>query len=426
MGNKIIIGLLVFLLMAAGGLGGYSAYLNRQLSDATSDIASLETKLDTELAVLRQKTSAEFDEVKEDLGTIDSELTSFEEETASVFSGVQGSLSTLDSELNSLGGRLATFRSETASRIGDVAASLSQSTIDVQSIYADVRQSVCEITDGELSLGSGFVYGEDGHVITAQHVIEGLKQIDIVLHDGAISSASVVGENIHSDVAVLRLEKSLSLTPLEFADSTAVIPGQPVIALGNPFDLPGTVTAGIVSQTNRAGNYAGDWLTTNLIQYDAASNFGNSGGAVVNGEGKLIGMTVAQIDPQISSGIYWAVSANKVKRVADSIIETGSFIEPVLPGDWMISDLTPEVAGERNLETTNGALFDEAEGIEGAEASDIIVAVDGRMVNQASDLFNYFSLYKSPGDTVTLALITHDDIETEVTVELIEGWVRME
>jgi len=420
--NKLVISILVMLVLVAGGFGYYAVYLNRQIADVRDDISTL----GTELTDFRQETAAEIGEVRSDVGTLDTELTAFRSETASQFDDVTGEISDVEGNVRSLGSELSSFRSETASRITDVNTQLSQSAINVLGIYDSATKGVCEITDGEEWFGSGFVFGTEGYILTAQHVIDDLSQIDVILHDGTISAASVVGGCKYSDIAVLKLEKSVTLQPLELADSTTVAPGDPVMALGSPFDLPGTVTSGIVSHINGATAYAGDWLTSNLIQYDAATNYGSSGGALINSRGEIIGMTVARIHPALGEGIYWAISSNKVERVANAIIESGSFQNATLPGTWELSNLTPEAARDRNMETTNGVLFVEVEGVNTVEPDDILVAVDEVAVREAADLFNYLGEYKSPGDTVILTVVIRGGVEIEVPVELVEGWVTVD
>ena len=423
MTNKIIVGILVFLMLIAGGLGTYSAILNGQINTLSSELATFQREATTKISGVRG-----------DISTLGTELTAFKQETATGISDVSGDISTLETKLTSsissvngkvsrLDSELTTFKSATTSQIADVAEEVSRSTMNVPEIYQSVSQSLCEITDGEEILGSGFVFDAGGHIVTAQHVIDGLSNIDVILYDGTISSASVVGSDKYSDVAVLKLEKTVTLEPLEFADSSTVALGEAVITLGSPFELSGTVTSGIVSQTNGAENYMDDWITSNLIQYDAASNPGNSGGPVVNSRGELVGMTVAGVLPKLGSGIYWAVSSDRVKRVAEAIIESGSFENPTLPGTWELSNLTSESAEGRNVGTTNGALFLKASGLDSIQANDIVVTVDEVPVDEAADLFNYFGLYKSPGDTVTLT-VTRGGTEVEVTVKLVEGAVR--
>ncbi len=426
MANKIIIGILVFLVLVSGGLGAYGVILNNQIDDVKGDIGTL----NTELSTFRQEAATEISDVKgninaldTELTTLDTELNTFKSETTSQIADVTTEVDDVRDNLSTLDSDLSSFKSKTTSQISGVTQELAQSTINAQKLYQGVRKSVCEITDGEELLGSGFVFDTDGHIVTAQHVIDGVKEIDVILYDGTISSASVVGSCKYSDVAVLKLEKTVTLTPLRLADSDSIAPGEPVITLGSPFELDGTVTIGIVSQTQRA-RALGDWWTFNLFQYDAPSNFGNSGGPLVTSEGEVIGLIIARVSPSLGDGICFAVSSNKVKRVADSIIDSGSFQNATLPGTWEISNLTPQEARDRNMETTNGVLFNQASGVGNIQADDVVVAVDGVPVNGGADLFNYFGEHKSPGDTVILTVI-RGETEMEIEVTLIEGWVSV-
>ena len=422
MTNKLGISILVVLVLVAGGFGYYAFYLNSQISDIRDDISILSNELST----FRQETAAEISDIESDVSILSTDLTTFRSETASRFDDVTDEISDVKGDIKAVGGDLTAFKSETASQIAGVTTEISRSTINVSGIYDSAIRGVCEITDGQEWFGSGFVFGAEGYIITAQHVIDGLPRIDVILYDGTISSASVVGGCKYSDVAVLELEKPVTLEPVTLADSSTVTPGDPVMALGSPFYLPGTVTSGIVSHTNGATSYAGNWLTSNLIQYDAATNYGNSGGALINSQGEIVGMIAARIHPELGEGIYWAVSSNKVNRVATSIIESGSFQNATLPGTWELSNLTPEAAGDRDMETTNGLLFVEVEGLNTVEADDILVAVDDVPVREGADLFNYLGQYKSPGDTVTLTVVIRSGVQIEVSVELVEGWVTVD
>ena len=417
MANKIIIGILVFLTLVSGGLGAYSAILNNRIDDVTVDIGALST----ELSAFRRETATGIGDVKDDINGLGTELTTFKSETASQITGVTAEIGGVRDNISTLESNLTSFKSKTTSLISGVNKEIAQSTINVQKIYQTVRRGVCEITDGEELLGSGFVLDTDGHIITAQHVIDGVTRIDVILYDGTISSAIVVGESKYSDVAVLKLGKNVTLTPLDLADSTSISTGEPVIAVGSPFELSGTVTVGIVSQTGRA-RVIGDWWTFNLLQYDAPSNFGNSGGPLFTASGDVIGLIVARISPTLGEGIYFAVSSNKVKRVAESIIDTGSFENATLPGDWGLTNLTPQDARDRNMDTANGVIFTEANGVGTVRVDDVVIAVDDVPVNSGADLFNYFGEYKSPGDTVTLTAI-RGFVEIKIDVELIKGWV---
>jgi len=158
----------------------------------------------------------------------------------------------------------------------------------------------------------------------------------------------------------------------------------------------------------------------NLIQFDAAVNFGHSGSPLLNSEGEVIGMVIARIDPELGDGVYYAISSNKVNRVALSLIERGYFEYP-----WFgveIANLTAETVRDRDLETANGALVkavlagDPAEAA-GIEVDDIIVTIDGTPVRGTADLTCYLGEYISPGDEVTLTII-RDGVEIELTLEV--------
>lgn len=378
--NKLIIGILVFLLVLTGILGAYAFNLVGEI-DALSQ-----------------------------------QLTVSQEQQAA--------------QISALSDELATFRGETIARIdalddelGSVTTGLEQSVINAGKLYQEVSKGIVRISDGEKVVGSGFVFNAAGHVVTPQHVVEGQAQIDVILHDGSISAATIIGSCEHSDVAVLTLEHELAVEAIALADSTTVRVGEPVVVIGSPLDLPGTITSGIVSQTHRFVEVGYDSKTrwvANLIQFDAAVNFGNSGGPLLNSKGEVIGMVIARVDPKLGDGVYYAVSSNKVKRVALSIIDRGSFDYPWLGVE--IVNLTPETVRTRNLETVNGVLVErttadspaEAAGI---KANDVMVAIDGRTVRQKADLTCYLGEYKSPDEVVTLALI-RDGAKLELSLKL--------
>lgn len=378
--NKLIIGILVFLLVLIGILGAYAFNLVGEI-DALSQ----------QLTVSQEQQAAQ--------------------------------ISTLSDEL-------ATFRGETIARIdalddelGSVTTGLEQSVINAGKLYQEVSKGIVRVSDGEKIVGSGFVFDADGHVVTAQHVVEGQAQIDIILPDGSVSAATIIGSCEHSDIAVLTLEHELAVEAITLADSDAIGVGEPVVVIGSPLDLPGTITSGIVSQTHRFVEVEYDLKTrwvANLIQFDAAVNFGNSGGPLLNSKGEVIGMVVARVDPKLGDGVYYAVSSNKVKRVALSLIDRGFFDYPWLGIE--IVNLTPETVRTRNLETANGVLVkkitaDSPAEAAGIKANDVMVAIDGRTVRQVGDLTWYLGEYKNPDEVVTLALI-RDGAELELSLKL--------
>ena len=374
--NKVLIGVVALALVLAGAAGGYTFYLGEQLAASQKQQAA-------EISALRDETVA--------LG----------EET-------QARIDALDNELKG------------------VALEMEQSFINAGELYQEVSQSIVRISNGEEVVGSGFAFDAEGHILTNQHVIEGHNPIYIITADGHTSPATIIGACEYSDVAVLRqslFPPALTLPALTLADSTAVKVGEPVIAIGNPLGLTGTLTSGIVSQTDRFVEITydlGSRGVANIIQFDAAINFGNSGGPLLNSKGEVIGMVVARIDPTSGDGVYWAISSNKVRRVALSLIEQGSFDYPWLGVE--IANLTPETAIARNLETVNGVLVKTVMPANPAEAAgvrvdDIIVAINGTQVQDMADLTCYLGEYASYNDEVTLTLIRDGaQIELPLTV----------
>jgi len=421
MANKVIIGILVFLVVLCSGLGYYSYTLSQQINS-----------LGGQLSVFQIEQAARID-------AISGELTTFRGETltriSSLIKGLDGNLTrigTLENEIDQTLASIGTLEDrtvETTAKIdaleGEIrgAAEVSHIVIDANKVYQRVSQATVRISNGERTIGSGFILDNEAHVVTAHHVVENLSQIYVVLPDGRISKATNAGSCLYSDVAVLTLEDKLAIEPLTLADSASVRLGEPVATIGNPFDLMETLTTGIVSQTNRFAEIDYDLQTrwvANLIQFDAAVNFGNSGCPLVNSEGEVIGMVIARIEPNEGDGIYYAVSSNKVKRVTASLIAQGSFDYP-----WIgvgIANLTPQMVQTRALETTNGILVGEilAESpasAAGIEVDDIIMAFDGIPIRNVADLTSYLGEHKSPGEAATITLI-RDTVQLELSLEV--------
>ena len=385
--NRVIIGILIFLLLLTGALGFYAFRLTEEIG-----------ALGEQLAVSQQQQADE-------IGALSRELTAFRTETLASNRETLARIDTLDDELTA------------------VATELEQSLIDVGKLYQEVSPGIVRISDGERIVGSGFAFDSEGHILTPQHVVEGQDRMDVILPDGKTSPVTVVGSCQYSDIAVLEMEQRLPIQALTLADSSAVRVGEPIIVIGNPLELPGTVTSGIVSQTCRFAEVEYEWETrwvANLIQFDAAVNFGHSGSPLLNSGGEVIGMVIARIDPELGDGVYYAISSNKISRVALSLIERGYFDYPWLGIE--IADLTTEAVQDRGLETANGALVkgvsagDPAEAA-GIEVDDVIVAINGTIIREVADLTCYLGEYSSTGDEVTLALI-RDGAEIELTLEV--------
>jgi len=395
MANKVIIIILVFLVVISGGLGAYSYLLSQQIE-----------LISGQLTALQQEQSVR-------LGAIGDELSAFRMQTTANINVLKGSIGGARTQMDTLQMEVDTLRDD-IKEIEDIATGLSQSVLSADMLYQRVVTASARIGDGDRLVGSGFVYDDKGHVVTANHVVQNLSTVYVTLADGRSSTATVVGSSEASDVAVLKLDDTaISVAPTVTGDSSQVKIGESVIAIGNPFSLTETLTSGIVSHMDRfvrITSDSGDRWIANLIQYDAAVNPGNSGGPLFNASGEVIGLVTARVDPNRGEGIYYAVSSNKFKRVAAQLIESGSFDYP-----WVginISNITPREAGERNLDTTNGVVVkgilpgSPAEGSE-IQVDDIIVGIDTMAVNNVSDLTSYLGEHKSPGDLASFTLFRH-------------------
>lgn len=237
------------------------------------------------------------------------------------------------------------------------------------------------------SLGSGFVIDPDGVVITNNHVIDGADRIEVTFIDGTTLPAEVEGSDPKTDLAVLRVKSTKKLPYVELGDSDKARVGDWVIAIGNPFGLGGTVTAGIISALNRdihAGNY------DDFIQTDAAINRGNSGGPLFDLDGRVVGVNSAIISPSGASvGIGFAVPTSTVKPIVDQILKYGETRR-----GWIgvrIQTVTPEIAESLGLGTARGALVAGVSpggpaAAAGIETGDIVLAFDGRNIETMRDL----------------------------------------
>jgi serine protease Do len=234
------------------------------------------------------------------------------------------------------------------------------------------------------SLGSGFVISPDGYIVTNNHVVEGVDEITVAFEDGRELSAEVIGRDPKTDLALLRVETDKDLPALPLGDSEVVRPGEWVVAIGNPFGLEHTVTAGIVSAKHRI---IGQGSYDDYIQTDAAINPGNSGGPLINLKGEVIGINTA-IKPAANT-IGFAVPVNMAKDILPQLLATGHVTRGWL--GVVIQKITPELAEHLELEDERGALVsrvmpggpaDDA----GIQRYDVIVEFDGETVEEMNDL----------------------------------------
>ena len=292
--------------------------------------------------------------------------------------------------------------------------------------------------------GSGFVIDDEGHILTNAHVVENAQKIEVEFgEDGNTRTAELVGMDPSSDVALLKVDENDDLTPLELGDSSKVEVGDPVVAIGNPFGLDRTVTSGIVSAKQRQIQAPNGFSISDVIQTDAAVNPGNSGGPLLDSQGRVIGIN-SQIasDSGGNDGVAFAVPIATAKDVADQILADGSVSRAYLGITG--GDITSAVAEALDLPTDHGVIVEQAydggpaadAGIKGAsgqatvagqtvpDGGDIITKIDGKEIAGMEDVISTINSAQ-PGDEVTLTIL-RDGNERDVTVKLGERPAQVE
>ncbi|MCX8189027.1 MAG: trypsin-like peptidase domain-containing protein [Nitrososphaeria archaeon] len=279
---------------------------------------------------------------------------------------------------------------------------------DASIIFQLTSPSVVQVTVydknyQQLSLGSGFIYDSNGHVITNEHVVEGGTYFIVMTYDNEMFEARLVGKDSYADLAVLEAELPEKYPPLKLAEVITI--GEPVYAIGSPFGLTGSITSGIVSQVNRTG------ITyVPMLQTDAAINPGNSGGPLINSRGEVVGVATAGIEKSVAEGVGFAVPSTIVKRIVPELIKNGVYKHPYIGiyGEY----LDPIVASSYGLpkSITSGFIITQIvsnspAAKSGLKVKDVIIAIDDYPIKKDPDL-NYLMAYKySPGDTVIITVI---------------------
>ena len=319
-------------------------------------------------------------------------------------------------------------------------------TSTLTDLFEETQQSVVQVSgtlneDDPLfgiSLGSGFIYDNSGHIITNYHVIAGSdpNDISITFIDGTVYRATVVGADQYSDLAVLHVEDNVpadKLIPLRLANSSGLLVGQEVVAIGNPFGLSGSMTEGIISGLNRlipvyqdpfSDIAAPAFSIPDVIQTDAAINPGNSGGPLLNMLGEVVGINSAIFSTTGGfAGVGFAVPSNTIAKIAPVLIESGTYQHPWLGVSGI--DMTPEIAeaiglaGEPRgflvIEVEPGGPADSA-GIQGGDTpmqlggrevpigGDVVLAINDRDVRKIDDVLGYLQQATQVGETVTLTV----------------------
>ena len=315
--------------------------------------------------------------------------------------------------------------------VGEVTSIQTSSKFSLMEIFEKTEASVVQVNvrsaDGRImpgSMGSGFVYSDDGYIITNNHVIDNAEKVTITFLDGESYIAQIIGTDSDLDLAVLKVQPgSTYLQPIPIGDSSQLKVGQEIAAIGNPFGLSGSMTSGIISQMGRLLPQDSGYSIPDVIQTDAAINPGNSGGPLLNMKGEVVGINTAiQSATGEFTGVGFAVPSNTVKKVIPVLIEDGIFYHP-----WMGisgSDVDPELAKVRELNSSKGFLI--ATVIEGSPAEDaglqgititkeidgreypmdgdIILKIDDVVVRKISDILVYLQREKSIGDEMIMTV----------------------
>ncbi len=308
------------------------------------------------------------------------------------------------------------------------------------SLYQAVSPGVISIyAESNLGAGqgSGFVIDNEGHIVTNYHVVQDANYVEVSFSTGFKAIADIIGEDADSDLAILKVNvPDGQLQPLALGDSENLRVGEMVVAIGNPFGLSGSMSTGIVSSLGRTldslnpspgGSFfsAGD-----LVQTDAAINPGNSGGPLLNLRGEVIGVNRAistfnfnEEGDTLNSGIGFAVSVNIVKRVAPSLIATGSYAYPYL-GLSSISNITLADAEQLGYNRTSGVFITDVVSSGGPSdragllVGDAIIAVDGRDVLSFDEMISYLFNHTEPGDSVEFMVLRDGE---EMMIDLVLG-----
>lgn len=314
-----------------------------------------------------------------------------------------------------------------------------------QKVYALTEESVVRVLNKQMGLdglepaasGSGFIYDKKGNIITNNHVIEEAETIEVTFHDGETVKAVLIGADPYSDLAVLKVETSQDrLKQVTLGNSSELLVGETIYAVGAPFGLSWSLTKGIVSQIGRTLPTSGGYSVVGVIQVDAAINPGNSGGPLLNNLAEVVGVNTAiQSETGMFSGVGFAIPSVLIQKVVPSLIEKGRYDH-----SWVGiagSDVTPSIAEEMDLLEARGFLVisvvedspaeragirsgNRTEVVDGRNMTlggDVITHIDNKTVRKLEDLLAYLEYRTEPGDKIILKVIRDGQkLDIEVTL----------
>ena len=304
---------------------------------------------------------------------------------------------------------------------------------DLVALYERINPSVVHIfvydeAGNQLGTGTGFVYDDQGHIITNNHVVSSAARLEVAFPNGERRSAETIGTDIDSDLGVIRVaEPPPGVLPIPLGDSDSVRVGQFVVAIGNPFGEEGSLSLGIVSglgrtlTSDRIAQGGGRYSLPQVIQTDAAINPGNSGGPLLNLAGEVIGVNSAiSTSTGTNSGVGFSIPVNAVRRVVPALVATGEYHYTYMGVRMSELDLAtqaalglPQAAGAYMTEVTPGAPAATA-GLRGSGVSnlgellpggDLVIAADGRPINNPDDLISFLVFQTEVGQTISLTII---------------------
>lgn len=320
-----------------------------------------------------------------------------------------------------------TFQTEDEANTIDIFKQASPAVVYVtNNAYRRTNMFSLNVQEIPQGTGTGFVWNDEGLIVTNDHVIQGADHITITLHDQSTWDAELIGRAPDKDLALLRINAPRELLhPLPLGDSGQLEVGRKVLAIGNPFGLDTTLTVGVVSALGREINSMTNRTIRDVIQTDAAINPGNSGGPLLNSMGQLIGVNSQTINPSNGSGIGFAIPVNTVKKIVPQLELYGKEVRPMLGITYMTDNWTRQrgIIGLPIYQVSEGMPAHRA-GMSGFRQNprgdiilgDIITEVEGEPVLSTDDLLNILEQHQ-PGDTIRV--VTQRDEQTlEFDVEL--------
>jgi S1-C subfamily serine protease len=461
---KIILIIVSVILAATAGCSGYYIYsLSGQINDLEDELALNYSGLDQSL----RDTAGRLDEADASLEEALASSNATLNDTIAVVSGTLGDYKeTTDSQFTQLSGDILLNQSGITSLTGRVDGAesiLDSSVLNSQALYEKVHEAMVTISDGTNLLGSGFLvsFPTGGKfVVTAYHVVKGapidwvkrgseilaFPKLYITLYDGSTWRAAFAARSEDADIAIIAVSWGLDMTPCN-SDILPTVPlstedvkvGDPIFVVGCPYDyedyrlgLEETVNTGVISQINR-GATVGDKYVADMLQFDAAVNFGNSGSALFNAKGEVIGVVIGRINPLLGDGMSFAVKSSQILKVWSKVTpgEWGGvslydeILSPMYKYPWTgitVIDITPLEMFTNDNAQPAGAQVMSVTG-PGADAGistgDIITEIDSRVVHDTDEFYSFLIEYYAPGDSIILHILRGTE-ELEITLVLEE------